>query len=179
MTQHEISIRSRIRRLYVPDAIFFITSVTHKRERLFTNGDNVTLLRRTLHTVKSIHPFKMRAYVFLPDHFHLLIHVGPTTDISKILHSIKRNFTRDYKRLNGVSDAGTLWQRGFWDHVIRNERDYTNHANYIHFNPVKHGLVIRPMDYKHSSFQYYVRAGWYESDWGTVEPDELRSMSLE
>ena len=60
----------------------------------------------------------------------------------------------------------TLWQRRFWEHTIRNERDFARHVDYIHFNPVKHGLVSRVSDWPHSSFHRYVHEGVLPLDWG-------------
>ncbi len=61
------------RRYYVPDAIVFITQVVRDRARIFHNGEAVELLRSTLRQVRELYPFAMLGYVFLPDHFHLLI----------------------------------------------------------------------------------------------------------
>ena len=58
-----------------------------------------------------------------------------------------------------------MWQRRYWEHTIRDERDFANHVDYIHFNPVKHGLVARARDWAHSSFQKYVREGVLPLDW--------------
>jgi REP-associated tyrosine transposase len=57
-------------------------------------------------------------------------------------------------------------QPKYWEHTIRDESDFERHADYIHFNPVKHGLVDRPRDWKWSSFWRYVWAGVYTVDWG-------------
>lgn len=94
------------------------------------------------------------------------------TAVTKILHSIERNFTLNYKKAKGISGSVSLWQKRFWDHVIRDERDYLNHLHYIHYNPVKHGLVTRPEDYPHTSYSGYLKRGWYEIGWGRVEPDQ-------
>ena len=59
-----------------------------------------------------------------------------------------------------------MWQRRFWEHLIRDDRDYANHVDYIHYNPVKHGLVESPADWPHSSFHRFVEAGLLPSDWG-------------
>ncbi len=59
-----------------------------------------------------------------------------------------------------------VWQRRFWEHTIRDERDYAAHMDYVHFNPVKHGLVERVADWPYSSFHRAVRAGVYAGDWG-------------
>jgi putative transposase len=139
-------IRAKIRRLYIPSSLYFVVAVTRERQPIFAGQADIDLLRQTMRRVKDIYPFAMRAYVLLPEHLHLLIQVlGPTT-ISEVLHSIQRNFTLNYKRAHGIRRQTSLWQRGFWDHVIRNEQDLANHFHYIHYNPVKHGHVEKPED---------------------------------
>lgn len=170
-------IRARIRRLYVDEAIYFITAVTQQRQSIFATTVEIERLRNTLRTVKEIHPFTMIAYVFLPDHFHLLIRIGPGTDISRILHSLKRNCTLNYKHAHAITGKFKLWQHGFWDHVIRDEQDFINHLHYIHYNPVKHDLVTTPEAYPHSSYLEYVKRGWYEIGWGHHEPPETQHIT--
>jgi putative transposase len=172
-------IRAKIRRLYVPDAHYFITATTHSRRLLFADGENVDLLRATMRRAKAHHPFAMRAYAFMPDHFHLLIFVPETTSISKLLQSIQRNYTRNYRSEHNVTQAVRLWQRGFWDHVIRDEQDFANHFHYIHYNPVKHGYVPHPEDYAHTSFHEYLKRGWYEPGWGHTEPQMISNLDFE
>ena len=172
-------IRAGIRRYNIPDALYFITAVTHERQPVFADTANIALLRQTMRRVQEIHPFEMRAYVFLPDHLHLLIHIPDATSISRVMHSMQRNLTLNYKRARAIEQQVTIWQRGFWDHVIRDDTDWANHLHYIHFNPVKHGYVSGPEDYPHSSFQEYVRRGWYEIGWGHVEPEALRGLDFE
>lgn len=172
-------IRAKIRRWYVPNAVYFITAVTQDRQPLFTCGASVELLRATMRRAKEYHPFTMRAYTFLPDHVRLLIYVPETTDISRLLQSIQRNFTRNYKKAYDIYEPTQLWQRGFWDHVIRNEGDFANHLDYIHYNPVKHGYVSKPEAYAHSSFHEYVRRGWYEPGWGHAEPEAISRLDFE
>lgn len=157
-------IRSQVHRLNIQNATYFITTNTQKRKPLFANEKNVSLLRTTMRAVKEHHPFQMRAYAFMPDHLHLLILLLATTEITKLMQSIKRNFTRNFKTEHGVNEPLKLWQRSFHDHVIRDERDYLNHIHYIHYNPVRHGYAKRPQDYPHTSFMEYVRLGWYDLD---------------
>jgi REP-associated tyrosine transposase len=59
-----------------------------------------------------------------------------------------------------------IWQRRYWEHAIRDERDFERHVDYIHFNPVRHGLVPCVVDWPHSSFHQYVERGILLSDWG-------------
>ena len=94
------------------------------------------------------------------------------------MHSLKPNFTKEYKKLIGLksSESLKLWQKQFWDHVIRDERDLENHLHYIHYNPVKHGYVKDPRDRQDSSYIEWEKRGlspplfkWEESkefDWG-------------
>jgi len=116
-------IRARIRRLYVPNALYFIVAVTQGRQSVFADESNVALLRQTMRRVKEIHPFAMRAYVFLPEHLHLLIQILGSTTLSEVLHSLQRNFTLNYKRVYGITRKTSLWQHGFWDHVVRDDQE--------------------------------------------------------
>ncbi|GJM42533.1 MAG: transposase [Ardenticatenaceae bacterium] len=172
-------IRDRIKRAYVADAIYFVTAVTKNRQPIFKNSANIALLRQTIRDVKFLYPFEMRGYGFLPDHFHMQFHAEGETAVTKILHSTKRNFTINYKKAHNISEPISLWQKRFWDHVIRDERDYLNHLHYIHFNPVKHGLVTKPEDYPHTSYHEYLSRGWYEIGWGHVEPEALKHLDFE
>jgi putative transposase len=159
-----LPIRSKVHRFNIQNATYFITTNTQNRKPLFANEQNVVLLRSTMREVKKHHPFQMRAYAFMPDHLHLLLLLLATTEITKLMQSIKRNFTRNFKAERGLNGSLKLWQRSFHDHVIRDERDYLNHLHYIHYNPVKHGYVTRPQEYPHTSFMEYVRLGWYDLD---------------
>lgn len=156
-----IPVRARIRRWYAPNAVYFITCVTRQRRALFADEANLLLLRETLRRVQRLHPFGMRGYAFLPDHFHLLILVPEETNVSTLMQSVQWNYTRNYKRARGIRTSLKLWQRGFWDHVIRDEDDFARHLDYIHYNPVKHGLVAEAKDYPHTSFREYLRRSWY------------------
>jgi len=72
-----------------------------------------------------------------------------------------------------------VWQRRFWEHVIRDETDWRNHLDYVHYNPVKHGYVRRPGDWRWSSCERAVRRGWYLPDWGESAPPSLSGMDFE
>ncbi len=161
------------RRYYVPDAVVFITQVVEGREPIFKNENHLELLRSTLRTVKQLHPFTLLAYVFLPDHFHFLLHPTGSSNFSQIMHSLKPNFTKAYKQIIGVSGSMKFWQKRFWDHIIRDEADLQQHLNYIHYNPVKHGWVNRPEDWRHSSFADWKRRGAYPEQWGWSLPENI------
>jgi REP element-mobilizing transposase RayT len=111
------------RRYYVPGATVFITRVVEGRHLVLGDERNLALLRSTLHRVKELHPFAMVAYVFLPDHFHLLITPAGDGNFTEIMHSLKPNYTKDYKQAMGMQGSLKLWQKRFWDHVIRDDDD--------------------------------------------------------
>ena len=167
------------RRYYIPNSIVFITQVVHECEPIFRNPAHLELLKLVLRNVKALHPFDMLAYVFLFDHFHLLIRPTGASTFSKIMHSLKPNFTKQYKASIGLQGSMKFWQKRFRDHLIRDEVDFARHIDYIHYNPVKHGLVTRPEDWPHSSFQYWQEKGAYAEQWGWTLPSILEGLDLE
>ena len=168
-----------VRRYYVPNATVFITQVVKYREPIFQHQTHAELLLTTLHQVKLLHPFLMLGYVILLDHLHLLIRpTGPST-FSDIMHSLKPNFTKQYKAQIGVKGSMHFWQKGFWDHVIRDEIDFQRHLDYIHFNPVRHQLVDKPEVWPHSSFLAWQRRNAYPQKWGWSLPDSITNHDWE
>jgi len=107
------------------------------------------------------------AWVVLPEHFHAILANGEKS-ISEILHRFKRKYSTRYSYKYG---SGRVWQNRFWDHIIRDEDDYHRHLDYIHYNPVKHGLVKRPHEYPHSSIKKF--GDWYPEDWGIFDIEKL------
>ena len=163
----------RIRRYYLPNAIVFITQVVYERAPVFADPQQVELLRATLRQVKALHPFGMVGYVFLPDHLHLLLQPTGQSTFSDIMRALKLNFTLQYKAQQGISGPLRFWQKGFWDHIIRDEDDFRRHLDYIHYNPVRHGLVTRPEDWPNSSYTAWQARNVYPPRWGWSLPDTL------
>ena len=165
---------SNIRRYYAPGAIVFITQVVHQRIPVFSQPHFVDLLRWNLHETKRHHPFSMLAYCLLPDHFHLMLRPTGASNFSAIMHSLKPNFTKDYKSELGIVGRMKFWQKRFWDHVIRDEEDFQRHLDYVHYNPVKHGLVEHPEDWPYSSYRVWKSRGFYPERWGWQLPPSIR-----
>jgi putative transposase len=161
----------RYRRNFVAGAVYFFT-VTLADRRSKALVDHIDALRAAIRTTRQSHPFEIDAVVVLPEHLHIVMTLPPgDADFSNRWSLIKRRFT------TAVAKAGetiarhpngehALWQRRFWEHTIRDDRDFERHIDYIHFNPVKHGLVTRVRDWPHSSFHRYVRQGLMPEDWG-------------
>lgn len=165
----------KFRRYFVPNSLVFITQVVNKREPIFREKESVALLLKVLHTVKEFHPFNMLGYVFLPEHFHILIKPTGASHFDKIMGSFKTNFTKEYKAKSNVAGSMRFWQPRFRDHIIRNDLDLHRHMDYIHYNPVKHKLVKRPEEWTQSSFELWKEKGFYSDMWGWSLPDTLKN----
>ena len=131
-------------------------------------------MRTAFRVTRSERSFTVDAIVVLPDHLHAIMTLPPdNSDFSGRWRRLKSLFTRDLTA-SGVpverNQRGehTLWQRRFWEHTVRDEMDFARHFDYIHFNPVKHGLVSQVRDWPYSSFHRYVRKGWLPDDWAGV-----------
>ena len=144
----------RYRRSQIPGATFFFTLVTYERKKMLCLGENPGLLRQAFEAVKNKHPFVVDAIVLLPDHLHCLWTLPPgDNEYSKRWMLIKSNFTRtcldpfeSRPRESRVAKREQyVWQRRFWEHQIRDDADFKQHVEYIHYNPVKHGLTSSPL----------------------------------
>ena len=161
-------------RYYIPKAVIFITAVTSDRMPYLESKADIEIYWETLKSVRQIHPFNFLAYVILPDHFHWLMRIHDSEgNFSKILHSFKRNFTINYKKTHSISSPIKIWQSRFWDHVIRNEQDLNRHFDYIHWNPVKHRVALRPDEWPQSSFSHWYKRGYYPNQWKYEEQSDI------
>ncbi len=115
--------------------------------------------------VKDVIKFDIMAWVVLPEHFHMLIH-PEEKDPSEIMKRIKQSFAMKYLISKNLA-SGQIWQHRFWDHIIRDERDFEAHFHYIHYNPTKHGYTRRPYDWQHSSMHEFMDI--YDPDWALKE----------
>jgi putative transposase len=166
------------RRAKTKGGTYFFTVVTHARKKILCYEKNIKLIKDAFKNVIKEHPFTLDAFVLLPDHFHCVWTLPENdNDFSTRLRLTKSYFTRKcndrYKTKASNSRAKkkeqSIWQRRFWEHRIRDEKDYEAHVDYIHFNPVKHGYVNSPHEWKHSTFHRYVEKGIYGTDWGANE----------
>jgi putative transposase len=132
------------RRRFVLNGSYFFTVVTQDRNPVFLEKAAVDLLRQAFRHVMNKRPFIIDAIVIMPDHLHCIWTLPENDcDYPTRWRLIKTYFTKNYGQ--------TIWQHRYWEHCIRDERDFENHVNYIHNNPVKHGLVLNAKDWEHSS----------------------------
>ena len=167
---------SRYRRAIIAGGIFFFTVVAYRRQPILCDEAIRTALREAVLSVRRSKPFAIDAWVLLPDHLHCVWTLPADDDDfsgrwSLIKSAVSRVVGAQYRRAEwqNVSKLkrreATIWQRRFWEHCIRDENDLQRHVDYLHFNPVKHGLVSRVSDWPHSTFHRFVAEGKYPIDW--------------
>jgi len=162
------------RRLYREGGTYFFTVVTHDRWPCFDRIDRVRKLGDALRIVRERHPFGTAAIVVLPDHLHCIWTLPANdADFSLRWQLVKKQFARDLR------GGQRIWQPRFWEHLIRDEDDMARHMDYIHYNPVKHGLSASAAAWPHSSFARHVRNGLYAPMWGSSMPANVRDMDIE
>jgi putative transposase len=147
--------------------LFFFTVVTWKRRPLFGDPHIRAMLGDILREVRARYPFENEAFVLMPDHLHAIWRL-PDTDYSLRWALIKKEFTKKIRDVSGDAHR-QVWQKRFWEHTLRDDRDFENHCHYIHYNPVKHGYVTRPVDWEFSSFHRFVALGRYTPTWCASE----------
>ena len=169
---------SRYRRSYFGGATYFFTVVTYLRQPILTNPEIRIALRDAIETVREKLPFEIDAWVLLPDHLHA-IWTLPENDAAfgKRWGMIKAHVSRSCVHLTEPREPPSasrikrreidFWQRRFWEHQIRDERDFERCVDYIHYNPVKHRLVKNVKDWPYSTFHRYANRGVYPEDWST------------
>ncbi len=183
------------RRARTKGGTYFFTVVTYKRKAILANTENVSLLREAfshvmerhhftidVSHVMERHHFTIDAFVLLSDHLHCMWTM-PEGDrnFSKRWRLIKSYFSRKcdarYKNTPSPSRQNkkeqAVWQRRFWEHLIRDEQDFVKHVEYIHYNPVRHGLVKAPKYWEYSSFHRYVHNGLYDLEWGAGQGQDM------
>ncbi len=156
--------------------VYFFTVVTYRRQRFLCDTDVRMALRVGINEVRQQLPFDIDAWVLMPDHLHCALRL-PDGDacFGKRWAMIKRFVTKrcGYRlkrdewmnRSKTRRHESTLWQRRFWEHLIRDENDLNHHRDYIHWNPVKHGYVERVVDWPYSTFHRYVKDDVYPDNW--------------
>jgi len=166
------------RRAKTKGGTYFFTVVTHQRRKFLCQPANVSVLREAFCYAMAEHPFEIDAMVLLPDHLHCIWTLpAGDGDFSTRWRLIKSYFTRHCDPIchgrpspsRQKKQERAVWQRRFWEHQIGDEGDFIQHVEYIHYNPVKHGLVKAPKDWPYSSFHRDVRRGVYAWDWGAGE----------
>ena len=150
---------------------FFTVALADRSSRLLF--EQINSLRSALRIARKARPFVMDAIVVLPDHLHCIWTLpNGDSDLATRWAHVKTMFARHTESVNLLRASQTrrrergIWQRRFWELLIRNDEDHRKHMDYIHFNPVKHGWAESPAQWPYSSFRHFVARGVYANDWG-------------
>ena len=163
------------RRAWSPGGTWFFTVALLERHNNPLLTQHIDLLRQAVARTRADHPFIIHGWVVLPDHLHCVIELPEgDTDFPLRWRLIKARFS------HGIPDTQwrnasrqkrgerAIWQRRFWEHLIRDQVDFNAHMDYVHINPVKHGLVETVAEWPYSTFHHWVEKGVYPADWANV-----------
>jgi putative transposase len=164
---------SDYRRAWHPGGTYFFTVNLLQRYVNDLLTQHIGLLRNVVRSVRSRHSFHIHGWVVLPEHLHCVIELPPgDADFATRWRLIKMNFSKALpktERLSAVRAARGergIWQRRYWEHLIRDDADMQAHMDYVHFNPVKHGWAKHVADWPYSTFHHCVKNGLYPPEWG-------------
>jgi putative transposase len=173
------------RRQRLEGGTYFFTVATFDRRPILI--DNIENLRRAFAIVMKERPFIIDAHVIMPDHIHMIWTLPEfDSDYPTRWRLIKHYFSRmilprndELISLARISKKERqIWQRRYWEHVIRDDQDLNNHIEYIHYNPIKHGKTKEPGEWEFSSFNKFVKNGYYPPSW-KPEKDLITGNYLE
>ncbi|WP_314259013.1 REP-associated tyrosine transposase [Cardiobacterium hominis] len=161
----------RYRRSQIQGGSYFFTiNLQDRSQDLLVR--HIEALRHAFRETQKATPFTLDAICILPEHLHLLMTLPQDDkDYPLRIRMIKTRFSKSIPQNEDISDSRIkkgergIWQRRYWEHQIRDEKDFAHHVNYIHYNPVKHKYVSRVMDWPYSSFHRYVAAGILPANW--------------
>ena len=155
---------AKYKRIFLDGHSYYITVVTHQRNPILL--ENIDLLRESFQTSKKMYQYTIDAIVILPDHFHMIITPKNAEEYPHIIRTIKQHFSKHcpskyYKHLYqswSRDKKGYLpvWQKRYYEHTIRNEKDMLEKMQYMYHNPVKHEYVDDSNKWEHSSFNHNV-----------------------
>jgi putative transposase len=173
------------RRNRVPGGTYFFTvNLVDRNSDILVS--RVQSLRDAVRDVRMRAPFHIDAWVVLPDHLHCLWTLPENdSDFSSRWRDIKKTFSKtlpptEHRSTSRIAKGERgVWQRRFWEHTIQDDGDYGAHMDYIHFNPVRHGVASNVADWPYSSFHRCVEMGLYPVSWtgGAIEPLETGERS--
>jgi putative transposase len=168
------------RRTWSPAGTYFFTVNLLQRRGNDLLTRHVDVLREVVRGVRQRHPFMIHGWVVLPDHLHCVMELPPNdADFANRWRLIKMEFSKALPRTERLSAVRVrrgergIWQRRYWEHLIRDDADFRAHVDYVHFNPVKHGLVRCVAQWPYSTFHRLVAQGMYPPDWAGGDDAEL------
>lgn len=162
---------------FVPDSLL-LTIETFGWEPTLADGSAAHVLLVALSETWRRAPFDSIAYVILPDHAHLLLKPGEQANADRIVRVLTGRFERDYRQMMGLPTSERLLQRSYQMRRADDEGAFTRFLDFVHYDPVHHGVAERPEEWPHSSYQRWVEQGVYKLGWGWDRPESLERRRI-
>ena len=169
------------RRAWQPGGTYFFTVNLLQRQNNDLLTRHIGLLRDAVRLVQQHHPFLIHGWVVLPDHLHCIIELpSHEADFAVRWRLIKSAFSKGLpiterrSQIRLARGERGIWQRRYWEHLIRDEADFRAHMDYVHINPLKHGLVKQVREWPYSTFHRLVEKDAYPADWAGGDEDILK-----
>lgn len=141
------------------NTVRFVTISCYRRLKGFNDPRACSLFIKHLESARQKYELKIYAYVIMPEHIHLVMHIRPDLKVGLVIREIKSKMAREYFEVNCVHSGGVFWTKRCYDHNCRSQETIIEKIEYCHKNPVRRGLVKDPSDWKWSSFNYYHNNG--------------------
>lgn len=172
------------RRIFIPNSYVFLTIITHNRQPILIK--NIDLSREAFRNVRNFYAFEIVACVILPEHLHIILYPKNINEYPKIVSAIKHYFSLNLDiKVSNLTESKIkkrergIWHRRYLENTIINENDLNRHIDYIHYNPVKHGLIASVKDWQYSTFHKFVDKNMYDLHWTSIEDLESFACKYE
>jgi putative transposase len=155
---------------YRDGATYFVTLECYRREPLLARPQLKKILLDAIHDTKKQFSLHLGGFVILDDHAHLVFIASANSELSALLHFLRARFTRAWRELEKTSTETPFWDHDVKSRVLADHDDLRAHLDYVHYDPVRHGVSERAYDYQWSSLHVRVDQGHYSEDWGVLGP---------
>jgi len=137
----------RLRWIFPQHSVFFVTFCTYQRRKLLAaDSVNAAFVAFARHAY-SQHNIAVGRYVIMPDHLHLFVCGSDDFELGRWIGVLKQNLA---KQIEHSGRTSVVWQRGFFDHLLRSDESYAQKWNYVRENPVRAGLVKNADDWPYA-----------------------------
>jgi putative transposase len=137
--------------LFIADTLYMVTGSTYKGAHLMKSSERKVEWRNAFHEAARIYQWQIIAWTVLHNHYHAIVRSPEDADnLFKFINSYHKYTARNWNHEDGLSGRKVWWN--YWDTCIRSQRHYYTRLRYVFWNPVKHGLVEKPEDYRFSNY---------------------------
>ena len=163
---------------YYSPGLALVTCMAVNRESVLDSPEKIHLLRTVLRDVKERYAFRLIAFAFLPSRMHLMIATDGNGSRKRLLAEVSSRYAEDYQSLMGLPKPITVWSEPEKPRHIESVQEFAVTLDTIHYEPVRVGLVKRPEEWPHTSYESWVERSIYKLGWGWEEPKSIHENRL-